>query len=83
MGMRSVREVCIRAETVLKILFCGFWNATKRSCMCVRPCARDFALLNLREYVVDSSTKSFCWVLLERISPHGRYRTHSTHCLIP
>ena len=31
MGMRSVREVCIRAETVLKILFCGFWNAAKRS----------------------------------------------------
>ena len=32
MGMRSVREVCIRAETVLEILCCGFWNATKRPC---------------------------------------------------
>ena len=24
MGMRSVREVCVRAETVLEILCCGF-----------------------------------------------------------
>ena len=34
--MWSVREVCIRAETFLKILFYGFWNATKRSCICCR-----------------------------------------------